>query len=137
MPDSKIVDAWALLAWLRDEQPAADSVRRTLQEAEDGIIRLSMSWINAGEVFADPTPARLKNANLCPVGEYCIYEEAGPNPYAAGGEEKWSKFQSQFVSACEARKVTGGPTPTSVCGYAAGYFGPVAYCDCCEHCEGK
>jgi predicted nucleic acid-binding protein len=50
MPHSKVLDAWALLAWLRDEQPAADSVRRTLQEAEDGNV-LSMSWINAGEVY--------------------------------------------------------------------------------------
>src|SRR5258708_2472329 len=51
MPHSKVVDAWALLAWLRDERPAADSVRRTLQEAEYGNVHCSMSWINAGEVY--------------------------------------------------------------------------------------
>jgi predicted nucleic acid-binding protein len=51
MPDSKVVDAWALLAWLRDEQPAADSVRQTIQEAEKGNVQLLMSWINAGEVY--------------------------------------------------------------------------------------
>jgi uncharacterized protein len=51
MPDSKVVDAWALLAWLRDERPAADSVRATLQEADEGNLRLSMSWINVGEVY--------------------------------------------------------------------------------------
>ena len=51
MPDYKVVDSWALLAWLRDEQPAADSVRRWLQEAADGKIHLAMSWINAGEVY--------------------------------------------------------------------------------------
>lgn len=51
MADSRIVDAWALLAWVRDEQPAADSVRRALQAAEDGTVSLSMSWINAGEVY--------------------------------------------------------------------------------------
>ena len=51
MPDSKVVDAWALLAWIRNEQPAADQVRDCLQQAEDGSIRLSMSWINAGEVY--------------------------------------------------------------------------------------
>ena len=51
MPHSKVVDSWALLAWLRDEYPAADSVRRTLQEAEDGNVQLSMSWNNAGEVY--------------------------------------------------------------------------------------
>jgi hypothetical protein len=26
MPESKVVDAWALLAWLRDEQPSAFGV---------------------------------------------------------------------------------------------------------------
>lgn len=51
MPDSKVVDAWALLAWLRDEQPAADHVGDCLQQAEEGTIQLSMSWINAGEVY--------------------------------------------------------------------------------------
>jgi uncharacterized protein len=51
MSNSKIVDAWALLAWLRDEQPAAGSVQRTLQEAEDGNVQLFLSWINAGEVY--------------------------------------------------------------------------------------
>ena len=51
MPDSKVVDAWALLAWIRNEQPAADHVRDCLQQAEDGSSQLSMSWINAGEVY--------------------------------------------------------------------------------------
>ena len=51
MPESKVVDAWALLAWIRDEQPAAGHVRATLQQAEEGNLRLSMSWINAGEVY--------------------------------------------------------------------------------------
>ena len=51
MPNFKVVDAWALLAWLRDEQPAANHVRDCLQQAEEGTIQLSMSWINAGEVY--------------------------------------------------------------------------------------
>jgi uncharacterized protein len=51
MPDSKVVDAWALLAWLRNEQPAAGRVRDCLQQAEDGEARLFMSWVNAGEVY--------------------------------------------------------------------------------------
>jgi uncharacterized protein len=49
-PASKVVDSWALLAWLRDEQPA-DYVRNVLQQAEAGDIQLLMSWINAGEVY--------------------------------------------------------------------------------------
>lgn len=51
MAGSKVIDAWALLAWVRNEQPAAESVRLALQAAEDGGTPLSMSWINAGEVY--------------------------------------------------------------------------------------
>jgi uncharacterized protein with PIN domain len=51
MPESKVVDAWALMASLRDEQPAANHVRDCLQQAEAGAVQLSMSWINAGEVY--------------------------------------------------------------------------------------
>ena len=51
MLGSKVVDAWALLAWMRNEQPAADHVRDCLQQAEEGTIPLSVSWINAGEVY--------------------------------------------------------------------------------------
>jgi len=70
MPGSKIVDAWALLAWLQNEQPAAEHVRKALTEAADGNLQLFMSWINAGEVYymlarkqspriAEEFPARL------------------------------------------------------------------------------
>lgn len=51
MPDSKVVDAWALLAWVRDEQPAANHVKGCLQQAEEGNLQLFMSWINVGEVY--------------------------------------------------------------------------------------
>jgi uncharacterized protein with PIN domain len=45
-----VVDSWALLAWIRDE-PTAGRVNGIRQEAEAGKVRLSMSWINAGEVY--------------------------------------------------------------------------------------
>lgn len=51
MPSSKVVDSWALLAWLRNEQPAASLIAGTLQDASEGNVELSMSWINAGEVY--------------------------------------------------------------------------------------
>ena len=51
MPESKVVDGWALLAWVRDEQPAAGHMRATLQQAEEGNFQLFMSWINAGEGY--------------------------------------------------------------------------------------
>jgi predicted nucleic acid-binding protein len=49
-PASKVVDSWALLAWLRDEKPAAH-VHTVLQKADAGDIHLLMSWINAGEIY--------------------------------------------------------------------------------------
>ena len=50
MPDSKVVDAWALLAWLLD-QPASSAVESCLQEADAGKLNLLMSWMNVGEVY--------------------------------------------------------------------------------------
>ena len=50
MPDSKVVDAWAIIAWLLD-QPAAPAVESFLQEADAGNLHLLMSWIHVGEVY--------------------------------------------------------------------------------------
>jgi predicted nucleic acid-binding protein len=50
MPDSKVVDAWALIVWLLD-QPAAPAIDSLLQEADAGNLHLFMSWMNVGEVF--------------------------------------------------------------------------------------
>lgn len=50
MPAHKVLDSWALLAWLLD-QPAAGQVESLLEQAERGEISLSMSWLNAGEVY--------------------------------------------------------------------------------------
>lgn len=50
MPETKVLDSWALLAWLLD-QPAAAHVESLLERAERGDLSLSMSWINAGEVY--------------------------------------------------------------------------------------
>ncbi len=47
----KVLDAWAMLAWLNDEQPAADKVQKMLDEAETGGLQLRMSIINVGEVY--------------------------------------------------------------------------------------
>jgi hypothetical protein len=51
MPDLKIGDAWALMAWVRDEKPASLLIRNRLQQAEEGKVELLMSWVNAGEVY--------------------------------------------------------------------------------------
>ena len=47
----KVLDSWALLAWLQGEEPAARRVRKLLDRAEAGQMDLSMSLLNVGEVF--------------------------------------------------------------------------------------
>ncbi|MDP8979864.1 MAG: PIN domain-containing protein [Acidobacteriota bacterium] len=50
MPERKVIDSWALLAWLLN-QSAAAKVEVFLQEADAANLQLRMSWINAGEVY--------------------------------------------------------------------------------------
>ena len=46
-----VLDAWAVLAWLQDEGPAARSVGALLADASSGSRTLHLSWINLGEVY--------------------------------------------------------------------------------------
>lgn len=46
-----VLDAWALVALLQGESPAADRVRALLESAAGQSIRLVMSCINLGEVY--------------------------------------------------------------------------------------
>lgn len=45
-----VLDAWPLVAWLRN-QPAAATVARLLREADSGVCALDVSILNLGEVF--------------------------------------------------------------------------------------
>ncbi|MCU1261619.1 MAG: hypothetical protein JWO80_4504, partial [Bryobacterales bacterium] len=44
-------DSWAIMAWLKNQEPEAGLVRRMLEGAERGERRLTMNIINLGEVF--------------------------------------------------------------------------------------
>jgi uncharacterized protein len=46
-----VLDAWAIMAWLKGQQPAADQVRTLLEEAGDRRRKLAMNIVNLGEVF--------------------------------------------------------------------------------------
>lgn len=46
-----VLDAWALLAWLQGEEPAAGRVRQLFQAAERQQVRLFVSILNLGEVY--------------------------------------------------------------------------------------
>jgi predicted nucleic acid-binding protein len=50
MPDL-VLDAWAIMAWLKGQQPAADRVRALLEEAGERRLKLEMNIVNLGEVF--------------------------------------------------------------------------------------
>jgi len=46
-----VLDAWAVMVWLKGQQPAANRMRALLEAADRGEHRLSMSIVNLGEVF--------------------------------------------------------------------------------------
>lgn len=46
-----VVDAWAALAHLRGEGPAATMMRRYLRQAKAGTRRILMNVVNVGEVY--------------------------------------------------------------------------------------
>ena len=50
-PPKNVVDAWALLALLQKEEPAATRVKSVIDTAQKGQCELFVSLINIGEVF--------------------------------------------------------------------------------------
>lgn len=46
-----VLDAWAILAFLQGEEPAASRVREVIEGAQDRTARLFVSIINIGEVY--------------------------------------------------------------------------------------
>ena len=51
MPDSKILDSWALLAWLLDQKAAAKVEPLLVKAEQEEDFQLQMSWVNVGEVY--------------------------------------------------------------------------------------
>lgn len=46
-----ILDAWALLALIQGEEPAASRVLKAIGDGERKVVSLHVSWINLGEVY--------------------------------------------------------------------------------------
>ena len=46
-----VVDSWAILAFLRAEEPGATAMRRYLRRAQSDNLRLLLNVVNLGEVF--------------------------------------------------------------------------------------
>ncbi|MGC2111040.1 MAG: type II toxin-antitoxin system VapC family toxin [Candidatus Korobacteraceae bacterium] len=53
-----VLDAWAVMVWLKGQQPAAERMRTLLEAADRRECRLSMSIVNLGEVFYLSVKAR-------------------------------------------------------------------------------
>ena len=51
MSKTYVLDAWALLAFLQGEEPAAERVRSIIEKAGKGSVRLMISIVNLGEVY--------------------------------------------------------------------------------------
>lgn len=51
MSDRFVLDAWAILAFLQGEEPAASRVREVIEGAQEGTVRLFASIVNIGEVY--------------------------------------------------------------------------------------
>ncbi len=46
-----VLDAWAMLAFMQGEEPAASRVKHLLEDAQEGLLELFICIINLGEVF--------------------------------------------------------------------------------------
>jgi predicted nucleic acid-binding protein len=53
-----VLDAWAVMVWLKGQQPAADRTRELLEAADRRECRLAISIVNLGEVFYLSAKAR-------------------------------------------------------------------------------
>jgi predicted nucleic acid-binding protein len=53
-----VLDAWAVMVWLKGQQPAADRMRALLEAADRHEHRLSINIVNLGEVFYLSVKAR-------------------------------------------------------------------------------
>jgi len=122
-----LLDSWAILALLYEEEPAAGRVEELLQQAADGQATLFLSVINLGEVFyifgrrrgvspAEKVVAKIKQLpiRILPVDEKRVLT-------AAGYKVKYSiSYADAFAAAAaaelEATLVTGDPELLALAG---------------------
>lgn len=47
----KVLDSWAILAWLQNEKPANEYIHNLIELANNGNLNLFVNIINLGEVY--------------------------------------------------------------------------------------
>lgn len=120
MTESYVLDAWALLAMLQREEPAATRVRELLIQGEQQEAVLLLSMINLGEVYyrvgkqrgrqqADKVLALIRNLplSIVPASDEAVLQAAAlkmehPLSYA-------DAFAAALALARNARLVSGDP----------------------------
>ena len=63
--ETRVLDSWILLAWLKHQQPGAGIMRDLWRKAYAGRVRLVLHCVNLGEIFY--LTAKLKNLDAAEV----------------------------------------------------------------------
>jgi ribonuclease VapC len=113
MNELLVLDAWAILAFLQKEEPAASRVLQILQEADRRKLKLNISIINLGEVYyrigrvkgrkeAEETLKSLYKLPLqvLPATDQIVLE-------AAALKMEWAISYADAFAAAEARRLNG------------------------------
>lgn len=127
MSNLYLLDSWAILALLYEEEPAAGRVEELLQQAADGQATLFLSVINLGEVFyifgrrrgVDPAENVVARIKQLPIRILHVDEERVLA--AAGYKIKYAiSYADAFAAAAaaelEATLVTGDPELLALAG---------------------
>jgi len=115
-----VLDAWAVLAFLQREGPAAVVVRRLLRRAARGNVRLRMNVVNLGEVYyrliqttgSERAAARLHQLRRLPIDVLPAREAlalSAAKMKAAHAISYADAFAIATAKAENARLVTGDP----------------------------
>jgi predicted nucleic acid-binding protein len=119
-PEKLVLDAWALLAFIQGEEPAASRVMQLIGQAEQKRVLLVMSWINLGEVYynigrqkgRDEARETLDEILLLPIGLHNVKKR----DVLAAAENKMNfamsyadAFAVALTQSLNATIVTGDP----------------------------
>lgn len=120
-----VLDAWAILALLQGEEPAASQVKQLLEEALSWQIELFVSIINLGEVFyrvgkvqgeseADQTLAQLRSLNLSVIPATDERVLAAATLKINHSMSYADAFAAALTTELDATLVTGDPELTAL-----------------------
>lgn len=115
-----VLDSWAVIAWLKGQQPAADRVDGYFRESFAGALRLSISVLNLGEIYCVTAKHRdlaIAASVLEALQDYQVAVLPSPNDLvmaAARLKARWPLSYADAFAAATAlhrneRLITGDP----------------------------